>query len=235
LLGSLLKEIANTLFSDTQTYNEKVDSLQLLLFLKKQEFARNYAWNDYYFELKQKKSIVEKGYSGFFDQGSSLLLRLHLTFLQIAFEEDCLQDILEILALINNGKNSEIIDSLRAVIDFLKSEKDNLVVSPVITVLVQYISVFCFHTNSDVRFWTVRALYQLIDTQYADFVIGRLSKMMDDDSFDVKWAIVEQALLIKQHNPATFSYIIGKAQIDNNYLVRISVKKHIEEMQHGGE
>ncbi|MCX6643737.1 MAG: hypothetical protein NT043_00810 [Candidatus Bathyarchaeota archaeon] len=135
-----------------------------------------------------------------------------------------MQELLEILAFINNGSNREIIGSLTALEDFLKSEKYKLVGNPIISVVVQYISAFCFHDNNDIRYYTVRVLHQLIDSQYAGFVVNRLAKMMDDNDFEVKWVIVNKASLIKQHSVTAFNYIVGKAMIDNHYLVRKGIE-----------
>lgn len=220
LRDDLLKEIANTLFSETQTYTEKINSIQLLLCLKRQDLSNSFDWNNYYFILKQNITNAEKGNSIFFKEDSDLLLKLSLIILRITFGEDCLQEILEILAFINNGSNREIIESLIALEDFLKVEKNNLAENPIISLVVQYISAFCFHEDDEIRSCTVGVLYQLIDSKYASFVVNRLVKMMDDNDFKVKWAIVNQASLIKQHSLTSFNYIVGKAKIDNNYLVR---------------
>ncbi len=52
--------------------------------------------------------------------------------------------------------------------------------------------------------------------------------MMDDNDFRVKIAIVRQVHLIKKHSVETSNYIVTKAKIDNNYLVRKSVENIAE-------
>jgi len=44
--------------------------------------------------------------------------------------------------------------------------------------------------------------------------------MMDDDDYRVKWGVLSQAQKIKEYSEATFNYILSKAKIDKNYLVR---------------
>ena len=192
--------------------------------LKRQELSYSYNWNNYYSKLEQYFSEIEKGHSGFFMKDEALSLRLHLIFIRINFNIDCLQELLEILALINSSEEYEIISSLIALKDFLRLEVNSLVGKPVMPILVQYISAFCFHESNDVRYHTVQALYLLMESQYADFVVNRLSKMMDDDDYRVRWAILDQVSLIRIHSEQTHNYIIGKARIDNNYLVRRVVK-----------
>lgn len=220
LLDDLLETILNTLCLETQTYEEKIDAIELMITLKMQELSYSYDWNNYYLKLEQHFSEIEKGHSGFFMKDESLALRLHLIFIRITFNVDCLQELLEILALINSSEEYEIISSLVALKDFLGRKVNNLIGKSVMPILVQYISAFCFHESHDIRFHTVQALYSLIESQYADFVVNRLSKMMDDDDHDVRWAVLHQASMIKKINELTYNYIVGKAKIDNNYLVR---------------
>ncbi len=226
LLDDLLETILNTLLLETQTHAEKIDAIELMMTLKRQELSYSYNWDNYYSKLEQHFSEIEKGHSGFFMKDESLSLRLHLIFIRITFNIDCLQELLEILALINSSEEYEIISSLIALKDFLSLEVNNLVGKPVMPILVQYISAFCFHGSHDVRYHTVQALYLLIESQYADFVVNRLSKMMDDDDHKVRWAILYQASMIKKISELTYNYIVGKAKIDNNYLVRRVVENY---------
>lgn len=220
LLNNLLETILNTLCLETQTYTEKIDSIELLLTLKRQELAYSHNWDKYYSELKQRFPEIEKTASGFFMKDETLSLRLHLILVQIVFNADCMRELLEILALINSSGEYEIISSLVALKEFLRFEVKGLIGNPVMPILVQYISAFCFHESHDVRYWTTQALFPLIESPYADFVVNRLSKMMDDDDFNVRQAILYRASTIKNHSEQTYSYIIGKGRIDNNYLVR---------------
>lgn len=224
LLNELLETILTTLSLETQTYGEKIDAIELLVILKKQEFAYSYSWDNFYSRFEEHLPEIEKAHSGFFMRDDSLSLRLRLLFVRLIFGKDCLQDLLEILALMNSSGEYEIISSLTALKDFLRFEVSTLVEKPVMPILVQYISGFCFHGSHDVRFRTVQALYLLIKSQYTDFVINRLSKMMDDDDYRVRWAILNQVSLIKDRNEQTYYYIIGKAKIDNNFLVRRMVE-----------
>jgi len=50
--------------------------------------------------------------------------------------------------------------------------------------------------------------------------------MMDDDDYKVRWAVLHQVSMIKKINELTYNYIIGKAKIDNNYLVRRVVESY---------
>ena len=224
MFKKILKEIKNTLFSETQLYSAKISSIQLLVFLKKQSLSFNFDWGNYYSNLEQNITKIKKGKAGLFKQDGVLSLNLQLLFLRNTIGEDCLQELIEILALTNNSGELAIIKSLEILVYLLKLEKINLSGSPIISVLIQYISAFCFHSDYNIRYFTVRALYQLLDTQYSTFVISQLSKMMDDDDFRVKLGVLNQANLIKKYDEKTFNYVVSKAKIDNNYLVRKGIK-----------
>ena len=227
VLGRLSSEISNTLFSKMQTYSEKINAIHLLLLLKHTSGHENYNWIDYYASLKQNTDAIKIGDSGFFEQEGHLSLRFALAVLQVAFDDTSWQEIFEILALINNDSEREVIDSLITLYYFLKRAKHLLIENPFLPVIVQYASTFCFHESQEIRRQTVDVLYQLLNTQYASFAAGRLSKMMSDDDFGVKLTIIRQADLLKQKDLDAFNYILSKAAIDNHYLVR-KVAKNIE-------
>lgn len=224
----LLKEINITLFSETQTHLDKIHSIQLLKCLMDQVYEQDISWSDYIAEIKNNFSLVEKGPSHFFSTESVLLLKLHFILLRITLGEDCFQEILEILAYISNGSEREIVDSLILLEDFLKKEKQRIIDTPILSIFIQFISSYCFHTNDSIRFNTVHVLFQLIDSQYTNFILNRLVTMMDDVDFKVKWAIIFHASLVKQHSNTLFNYLIQKARIDNNYLVRKITEKYDE-------
>lgn len=228
VLSRLLDEIRNTLLSKTQTYSEKINAIHLLLLLKHTSGYEDYNWIDYYDSLKRNVDTIKTGHSGFFEQESDLSLRFALTVLQFAFDDTSWQEMFEILALINNESEREVIDSLITLYYFLKRARHLLAENLFLPVIVQYVSTFCFHESLEIRRQTVRVLYQLLDTQYAGFAAGRLSKMMNDDDFGVKLHIVRQVDLLKQKDLDAFNYILSKANIDNHYLVR-KVAKSVEE------
>jgi hypothetical protein len=227
VLGRLLDEIRNTLLSKTQTYSEKINAIHLLLLLKHTSGHEDYNWIDYYASLKRNVDTIKTGHSGFFEQESDLSLSFALAVLQFAFDDTSWQEMFEILALINNESEREVIDSLITLYYFLKRAKHLLAENPFLPVIVQYVSTFCFHESQEIRRQTVGVLYQLLNTQYASFAAGRLSKMMSDDDFGVKLTIIRQADLLKQKDLDAFNYILSKAAIDNHYLVR-KVAKNIE-------
>jgi hypothetical protein len=119
LFDNLLEIILNTLCLETQTYTEKIDAIELMLTLKTQKLSYSYNWDDYYSKFEQHLPEMEKGHSGFFMKDESLSLRLRLIFIRITFNIDCLQELLEILALINSSEEYEVISSLIALKDFL--------------------------------------------------------------------------------------------------------------------
>jgi len=230
----LLQEIAVTLVLDTQTYSAKISSIQLLLFLKQQDFPYTFDWTSYYSDLQQNITKIRNAQTDFIEQESTLSLQLYVAILQAVFGENPLQDMLEVLALITSGSDHEKINSLIALYDFLLITKQiNLRGSSLIPIIFQYTSAFCFHNDDELRYRTIPVLYELIDSEFSDFVIGRLAKMMDDNDFQVKWAILDQALLIKSRSESTFNYVISKARIDNNYLIRKIVDKYADEIKIG--
>ena len=229
LFKDILAVLETTLLSKTQTYSAKEDAIRLLTFLKSWEFSPVYDWHEFYSNLHKNIESLSKGSSSYlFEASSPHILDLHLVLLEIVFGEDCLQELIEILALINNGTEFEKIKSLEALESFLKSEKASFSDTPTVSILIQYVSNLCFHSDFNIRYETIQVLYELLDTQYSSFVINQLLKMMDDDDYRVKWCVLNQVQKIKEHSETDFNYILSKAKIDKNYLVRKALEKHAD-------
>jgi len=227
LLTDILAVLENTLLSKTQTYSAKDDAIKLIIFLKSWEFSPAHDWSGLYSTLHKNIETLAKGSSNYFSEtSSSQILNLHLVLLKRVFGEDCLQELIETLALINNGDEFEKIESLNALENFLKFEKDIFSELSIASILIQYVSNFCFYADFDIRYRTVQVLYELLDTPYSSLIISQLSKMMDDDDYRVKWGILRQVQKIREYSETTFNYILGKAKIDKNYLVRKALNKY---------
>ena len=230
LFSDIVSALEHTLFSETQTYSAKERAINLLAFLKSWEFSPSYDWHEFYSNLLENIESIEKGTTGFFFEiEHSPILNLHLVLLKIVFDEDCLQELIETLAVINNGTDYDKIKSLEVLISFLKSGKDSFMDTPTISILIQYISNLCFHLDNNIRSQATQVLYELLDTQYSSFVISQLVKMMDDDDYRVKLGVLNQAERIKKYSETDFNYIISKAKIDKNYLVRKVTEKYASE------
>jgi len=72
MLNDLLETILNTLRLETQTHAEKIDAIELMMTLKRQDLSYSYNWDNYYSKLEQHFSEIEKGHSGFFMKDKSL-------------------------------------------------------------------------------------------------------------------------------------------------------------------
>ena len=229
LFKDILSALEKTLLSKTQTYSAKNDAIRLLTFLKSWEFSPVYDWYEFYSNLLKNIEPLSKGSSSYLFEVNNLhILDLHIILLKIVFGEDCLQELIEILALINNGTEFEKIKSLEALESFLKSEKASFSDTPTVSILIQYVSNLCFHSDFNIRYETIQVLYELLDTQYSSFVINQLLKMIEDDDYRVKWCVLNQVQKIKKHSKTDFNYILSKAKIDKNYLVRKALEKHAD-------
>ena len=227
LFTDILSALEKTLLSETQTYSTKEYAIELLTFLKSWEFSPMYGWHEFYSNLHKNIESIEKGSSSyFFETSSPNILSLHIVLLKIVFSENCLQELIETLAVINNGTENEKIKSLEALLSFLKYEKSSFSDTSTVSILIQYVSNFCFHSDYDIRHQTTQVLYEFLDTQYSSFVIGQLAKMMGDDDYRVKLGVLNQAERIKKYSDTDFNYIISKAKIDKNYLVRRAIEKY---------
>ena len=77
-----------------------------------------------------------------------------------------------------------------------------------------------FHKEKDARFYSVKILLLLCRSNLKYTALLQLSKMMDNDSYEVKAAILSGMKKISNGNEEFVKYINQKGRIDNHFLVR---------------
>ncbi len=212
--------ITSTLFSSTQTYSEKIKAIQLLQLILKRKHEDSLFWSEIYEKCIINEPRIFEGADSFLERDTLILLKLQVELLKTLNHVDCFQELVELLSLISNGTNFEIMKSLLLIEDaFNGTHGRNLDIS-ILSTLIQFTSAFCFYEDQDIRFNAVNVLYVLLDSPFSGLIINRLLKMMDDESFEVRYSVLKQAPRIKMFNTRDFEFIISKAKVDNHFLIQ---------------
>ena len=216
----LIYTIKETLVLNSQTYAEKISAIQLLMFLRNLTLQFEYNWEETLTELKKEYKQILQAQNHLFFKHTMQTLNFYWIVFKISCGEQCVKELLESLSILNNQDDYEKLQSLFALINLFRGVKKDLNRLKELPILVQHIFGFCFSPNFEIRYHTVKALYLLIDTEYSSIVVDQIAKMMDDDDARVKRAILNRVSEIERYNKLTFNYILSKAKIDTNYLIR---------------
>ncbi len=222
-LLELIQVIKGTLLKNTQTYSTKISAMGLLIFLRSCPISFEYDWIETLTELEENYKEIAQSQDDYLRNITIQTFNIFWIVMKISFGRECSNELLENLAIINNQNDADKINALIALITLFKTPNIKIDELKELPIFVQFVSSFCFSGSSEIRRLTVIALYHLIDTQYGLFAIDQLSKMMSDDNYDIKLEITKQLSKIRSQNEIAFNYILGKARIDNHFLVRRSV------------
>ena len=81
-------------------------------------------------------------------------------------------------------------------------------------------------SDLNIRWNAVQILFLLLrNVENKNVVCNQLVKLMDSDNFYIKNKILRNIHLLKDIDFETFKYIIQKASVDTNYVVRKVVKE----------
>lgn len=225
ILISIIKVAKATLFSATQTINEKSQALQLLICLKLKKHRFMYDWDVFYKEILNNYSIVTKtSFPDFeFECESRYLLEFNLLLFNIAFgnyEIDTLFDLLSVYNEIDPHEKIIVFESLKMLLSSCDIEVMDSVIS---TALLQFIIGNCHSDIKEVRLNALVCLVEYTDTKYGDSVVKQIARMIDDEDYKIRLCILKHKKLIKKKDRSLYNHIVGKAKTDAHYLVRKAI------------
>ena len=224
-LEKILGIVAKTLQSTIQLINCKVQSIELLFQLFELSSSFDFDYKQVIKNLISREQEILKG-KNFIFQNDDLILKLVFTFIKYWGQENPIQNLIEILSQLNSSEERYQIYSLQVIERFLDMSLKVIKETNSLSAIVQYTSQFCFHSNYRLRYDATRIMFHLLNTEYSDFAMNRISRMIDDEDYRVKWLVLDNVKRVTL--PKTYNYIISKALNDNNYLVRSKAKKITE-------
>ena len=219
-IESILSCIEDTLLLKTQTISAKINSIQLLIFLKNKCMINNELILTFEKLKHNEETVLTGNEDSMFNKDTINTLRFNFLILELCFKEDVTNDVLSVMASFAQVNEYEIIKSLQAIDVLLSTIDINEVDENIILIITQYAIGLCSHKEKDIRYLSVKILLKLTKTNVKSLALSELSKMMDNDIVSVKLAIISGIKSLKLKDEEITNYIYQKGRIDNNYLVR---------------
>lgn len=219
LIDSAFQVSSETLLRENQTIEAKIDAIELLVYLLKSRTNVQERNKNKIIELLSSKPQVEKA-QAIMTNLSETNLRFSALLLYNCLGEDITVELLNILADIGD----DTLSNRKASAAFLNYLEANT--SPVSDIQLEHIILqqaieWCVESDLDIRWNAVQILFLLLQNiENKNVVCNQLVKLMDIDNFYIKNNILRNIYLLKDVDFETYKYIIQKASVDTNYVVR---------------
>ncbi|WMJ77318.1 MULTISPECIES: hypothetical protein [unclassified Sedimentibacter] len=226
LIDSAFKVSIETLLKENQIIETKMDAIELLVYLLKSRSSIKERNKDKIIELLTNKQKVEMA-QAIMTNLSETNLRFSSLLLYNCLGEDITVGLLDTLADIGD----DILSNRKASTAFLNYlEADNANVSDILLehIILQQAINWSVESDLNIRLNAVQILFLLLkNIENKNVVCNQLVKLMDTDNVYIKNKILRNVHRLKDVDLETLKYIIQKASVDTNYVVR----KVVDEVQ----
>lgn len=127
---------------------------------------------------------------------------------------------------VHTMEDRDIIACLSFLADLGDCIKYDSISPEIVTILFQLCVVLQNHREKDIRYLATKCLIPLIHSRYQQVVLRQLSSCMDTATSDVKIAIVKNVSELSSDSSVK-DFILQKALVDNNYIIREIAKKTV--------
>jgi len=218
LIDSAYTASLSTILSETQDIDAKMDAIDLAIFLIRSlpgVAERNKTISS---EILVSKKAVESG-SSIMTNLSEANLTLYALLLYSSLGEDVNIDLIEAFADIGDDELSQIKAS-QLLLSYLEAGRKELI-PQLEAIILQHSIIWCNSPNVDVRWNTIRILFQLLrNLENKNIICNQLVKMIDSDNVYIKNSILRLVHCLKDIDNSTYDYILQKTKLDTNFVVR---------------
>ena len=226
ILADLIISITETLSNERQTVTAKIASLQLLSYLYL-HYPDYQEWGRIEQDLINNKENYIQGHEmGVLEKNSTHILlfvyELLAGFLDKQYEE------LATSKLFSTSQDDgfSAIMYLKTIHCCLDLGVKRKLEPTLLSALCYYCISMTNHKERDVRFNAVKGLICLTHfPEICNLALKQLSKTMDSGSYEIKTAIVARVSKMNDSDDEYIEYILKKAKVDNNFLVRYVANK----------
>ena len=220
LADSAFKVSSNTLLEEKQTIDAKIDAVELLVYLLNSQPDIQKRNEDKITKLLSNRMQLETAQS-IMTNLSETNLRFSVILLYSCLGEEIVVSLLEILAdisddILSNRKASA------AFLNYLEARKAPIPNIQLEHIILQQAIEWCANSDLDTRWNAAQILFSLLNnSKNENIVCAQLVKLMDTDNVYIKNSILRKVHLLENIDFETYNYIIQKATVDTNYVVRI--------------
>jgi len=219
-LDAAFKAAVESLFNTAYSISEKSSAMKLLVSLSQRHkdiVKRN---KGLVTRISKGEELVTSG-ADILSNLSNTSLRLSSLFMRYCFGESIWKELIEVLADMKDDEPS-LIHASKVVSHFLEQQSISELDTEFITVLLQYLLLWCREDNVDIRWNAMSGLLQLVrDERCKTIVCNQLVRAFDTDNVYIKNRISWHINVIKDLDRPTYDYILQKASVDTNYVVRL--------------
>lgn len=218
-LLSIADVAKDMLLIDNATLEEKKQAIDLLTLLwivaSNKECLTNILE-----EIKSNQHIIvnNRG-TDFLANISVLALSFRMKFLLYFKYENMSDELISLLANIHNMSDIDIIESLKYIYNILNICDQNNINEGILLSILHLAISLCEHKERDVRWFAVNCMIELTKSKYNKIALNELSNLMGNGTVEIKIAIISSIKKMRGDSSIK-DYIIKKATLDNNFLVR---------------
>ena len=223
LIDSVFEVAADTLFREKQTVDAKMDAISLLIVLIK-TFPKILSRHDEIVtKILANKEAIETGKRNILTNFTEANLRFSALLLYHALGDDTNIQLMGALSEIGNDTLAQI-TAAQALLPFIEAESDAL--DPRLEFIILQNSIaWCNSSSLRVRREAVNILFSLLrNPENKSPVCNQLIRLMDVDHANIKNLILRNAYRLEEVDKPIYEYIIQKASLDTNYVVRKAVE-----------
>ena len=219
LLDSVFQVTVKSLLSTSSSISTKSSAMKLIVSLARKHEETIKDNKNLVKQLIDCREIVTMGMSALTNLNDASL-RLSALFMYYYFGEEIWSSLIELLADMSNDEPS-LIHSSMAVSHFLEQYTEAVFDFELITILAQYSVQWCREANADIRWNAINSLLSIVsDGRFSAVVCNQLVRALNTDNVYIKNRISWHIDEIKNIDRATYDYILQKASLDTNYVVR---------------
>jgi hypothetical protein len=219
LINSAFQFSCQTLLKENERIETKINAIELLVYLLKSRPAIEHHNREIIQELLTNKPKVEKAKAILTNLGETNL-RLSALLLYSCLGEDVSADLLIALANIGDDTLSNR-NATAGFLNFLQADNSPLSDEKMGQIILQQAIEWCANSDFGTRWNAVQLLFLLLrDIENKDVVCNQLVKLMDTDNVYIKNRILRNIHLLLNVDNETYKYVIQKASVDTNYVVR---------------
>lgn len=219
LIDSVFEAASETLLRESQTIEAKIDAIELLVYLLKSRSSVQERNKNKIIELLSSKPKVEKA-KAIMTNLSETNLKFSALLLYNCLGEDIAVGLLNTLVDIGDDALSNRKAS-SAFLNYLEANSSPVSDIQLEHIILQQAIEWCVESDLNIRWNAVQILFLLLrNIENRNIVCNQLVKLMDTDNYYIKNKILRNIYLLKDIDFETFKYIVQKASVDTNYVVR---------------
>lgn len=219
LIDSAFQVSSETLLRENQTIETKIDAIELLVYLIKSRSSVRERNKNIIAELLSNKAQVENA-QAIMTNLSETNLRFSALLLYKCLDENITVELLNILVDIGDDTLSNRKASA-TFLNYLEANKSPVSDIQLGHIILQQAIEWCVESDLDIRWNAVQILFLLLkNKENTNVICNQLVKLMDIDNFYIKNTILRNIYRLKDIDFETYKYIIQKASVDTNYVVR---------------